>query len=144
MLALRLAQQDGSALADGIAMLSDRQCQDGGWNYGNRIVWGTPLEPYIQTTAMGLLALQGSSAPDTATAAVAVIERNWAQEPGPMSLALSLIALKGMTAADPHRGQIVAPLSAEFDETGFFDDTVATAWAVIATGDRWRHLRVPS
>jgi len=144
VLALRLARRTSPALDDGIAVLTERQCEQGGWNYGNRTVWGTDLEPYVQTTAMGLLALQGPAAPDTAAAALSVLERQWEQEPGALSLALSLTALELHGRADPHRDRIVARLSAEFDETSFFDDTVATAWAAIATGDRWEQLQVTS
>jgi hypothetical protein len=38
-----------------------RRCQDGGWNYGNRIVLGEMLPSYPETTALALLGLQGSS-----------------------------------------------------------------------------------
>src|SRR5262249_27658562 len=38
-------------------MLRDRACPQGGWNAGNGIVFGRPLAPHIDTTAIGLLAL---------------------------------------------------------------------------------------
>jgi hypothetical protein len=41
------------------AMLADRMCVGGGWNYGNKRVMGEELPPYPDTTALGLLALQG-------------------------------------------------------------------------------------
>ena len=39
-------------------MLRDRETVGGGWNYGNRVVLGEDLEPYAQTTAAALVALQ--------------------------------------------------------------------------------------
>jgi hypothetical protein len=41
----------------GTEMLRDRACPQGGWNAGNGIVFGSPLTPHIDTTAIALLAL---------------------------------------------------------------------------------------
>jgi hypothetical protein len=41
----------------GKEMLRDRACPEGGWNAGNGIVFGCPLSPHIDTTAIALLAL---------------------------------------------------------------------------------------
>ena len=45
-------------IRDGEAVLRDRVCVDGGWNYGNSNVFGKNLPAYIPTTAIALLALQ--------------------------------------------------------------------------------------
>jgi hypothetical protein len=42
----------------GVEMLLDRACVDGGWNAGNNVVYGVPLRPHIEATAIALLALQ--------------------------------------------------------------------------------------
>ena len=42
----------------GVEMLLDRACVDGGWNSGNSVVYGVPLRPHIEATAIALLALQ--------------------------------------------------------------------------------------
>ena len=42
----------------GEQMLIDRAIRGGGWNYGNANVYGKELPPYVQTTALALLALQ--------------------------------------------------------------------------------------
>ena len=42
----------------GVEMLLDRACVGGGWNSGNRVVYGVPLRPHIEATAIALLALQ--------------------------------------------------------------------------------------
>ncbi len=39
-------------------MLLDRACPDGGWNAGNGVVYGAPMKPHLDTTAIALLALQ--------------------------------------------------------------------------------------
>jgi hypothetical protein len=42
----------------GVEMLFDRACVDGGWNSGNSVVYGVPLRPHVEATAIALLALQ--------------------------------------------------------------------------------------
>jgi hypothetical protein len=42
----------------GTEMLIDRACLGGGWNAGNAVVYGTPLRPHVDTTALALLALR--------------------------------------------------------------------------------------
>jgi hypothetical protein len=78
----------------GDAMLRDRACSAGGWNYGSSNVYGQELFPYVPTTAIGVLALQ-----DQRTDPVVVRARSWLQEhagsePSLTSLALAAIALR--------------------------------------------------
>src|SRR3984893_6005088 len=42
----------------GVDMLLDRACIDGGWNSGNSVVYGVPLRPHVEATAIALLAVQ--------------------------------------------------------------------------------------
>jgi len=42
----------------GVEMLLDRACVGGGWNSGNSVVYGVPLRPHFEATAIALLALQ--------------------------------------------------------------------------------------
>jgi hypothetical protein len=39
-------------------MLLDRACPEGGWNAGNAVVYGIPLRPHIDATALALAALR--------------------------------------------------------------------------------------
>ena len=39
-------------------MLLDRACVGGGWNAGNAVVYGVPLRPHIDATAIALAALR--------------------------------------------------------------------------------------
>ena len=43
----------------GVEMLFDRACPQGGWNAGNGVVFGVPMRPHLDTTAIALLALRG-------------------------------------------------------------------------------------
>src|SRR5438132_66071 len=58
----------------GTEMLRDRACPQGGWNAGNGIVFGSPLTPHIDTTAIALLALTEGSG------AVAVRALDWLRQ----------------------------------------------------------------
>jgi len=42
----------------GVEMLLDRACPGGGWNAGNAVVYGVPLCPHIDATAIALAALR--------------------------------------------------------------------------------------
>ena len=42
----------------GVQMLLDRACPNRGWNAGNGVVYGTPMSPHLDATAIALLALQ--------------------------------------------------------------------------------------
>jgi len=42
----------------GAEMLLDRACPDGGWNAGNAVVYGVPLRPHLDATALALAALR--------------------------------------------------------------------------------------
>src|SRR5258706_177994 len=58
---LRPVQGDGRSdrsIAEAERMLYDRACAEGGWNYGNSTAYGVELPPYLETTALALLALQ--------------------------------------------------------------------------------------
>ena len=43
----------------GEQMILERRCEDLGWNYGNRRVYGVAVPSYPETTALALLGLQG-------------------------------------------------------------------------------------
>ena len=45
-------------LSLGAEMLLDRACPEGGWNAGNAVVYGVPLRPHIDATALALAALR--------------------------------------------------------------------------------------
>ena len=77
-LALRLLRPSESArVADALSMFAERECVGGGWNYGSRTTLGVNLHPYVQTTALALLAL-GGSAPELTTRGVVGLRKRGA------------------------------------------------------------------
>lgn len=57
MMSLRRAGQGTARIADGERLLMDRQCADGGWNYGSPRVLGEELDGGFSETAWAVLAL---------------------------------------------------------------------------------------
>ena len=140
VLALRSFRPGSPAIDDGIGMLRDRETVGGGWNYGNRIVFGGDLWPYAQTTAAAVIALQGAD-PELEQRGLSTLRRLWRDErEGGLSVAVSTAALRihGDEDAD-----VSEPVLFElFDRTALMDDVVTLAWAAIATGPSLMHLEV--
>ena len=75
---------------------------DGGWNYGNRRVYGTDLPSYPETTGIALLGMQGSDVMDMKPA-LALAEKYWRETTSPLAKAWLQISLRnyGITLPDP-------------------------------------------
>lgn len=141
LMAFRLGRPASSAIADGIELLRDREAVGGGWNYGNRTVLQEDLPPYVQTTAIALIALRGADA-ELESRGLDALRGLWRTESaGGLSVATTLAAFR------------LADLAAESDEaasvldelvgrTGLLGDGVALAWSALATGDGIRHLEI--
>jgi hypothetical protein len=60
MLALRAAGfKEDRRMTEAVEMILNRQLISGGWNYGNTSVFGTPLQPFPESTGIALSALEG-------------------------------------------------------------------------------------
>ena len=61
LMALRFAEKDQHPRAiEGRRLLVDRCIDQGGWNYGNKVVYGKSLIPFWDSTALALLSLEES------------------------------------------------------------------------------------
>lgn len=138
VLALKIGRPDAAEIDDGIAVLTDRECNGGGWNYGNREVLTTPLEPFLQTTAAGLMAIQRSPAPlrDRATATIRSL---WESERGGLGWSMAVVALR---LAGEDTASHAEQLAALVHETSLRGDAVALGWAALALGNGWQRLEV--
>jgi hypothetical protein len=85
--------ESGERIRVAEAMLRDRACSAGGWNYGSSNVYGQELYPYVTTTALGLIAMQDLPGDPIVARAIAHLESDFAREPTPTALALTVIAL---------------------------------------------------
>ena len=96
---------DRATRAEALGLLADRQCADGGWNFGNASVYDVDLKSYPQTTAIALIALQGA-AQGLVGPALRYLADAWRLEPGGLTLAQTVLALRlhGAGARRPARG----------------------------------------
>ncbi|MFN7917565.1 MAG: hypothetical protein U0Q55_19615 [Vicinamibacterales bacterium] len=75
------------------AVLENRMCSGGGWNYGNASTLGQDLRAYVPTTAVGLMALQDRTESTVVRESVARLSHDRLSEPATSTLALARIAL---------------------------------------------------
>jgi hypothetical protein len=77
---------------EGQRLLWNRMCVGGGWNYGNRRVLGESIPPYPDTTALVLIALQGSDRSRDLGLGFAALDRLLDAHASSLSLALAVLA----------------------------------------------------
>lgn len=83
-----------SRVAEAERVLLDRACQGGGWNYGNAVVFATPLPAYPSTTAVALLALQDRPALPAVKQGLVFLEQGARSEPSAIGTGLATVALE--------------------------------------------------
>jgi hypothetical protein len=83
----------GSRVNLGIEMLIDRACPGGGWNAGNGTVYGAPMSPHVDDTAIALLALSRRKDDRLVQSGVLWLEKTIKGLRSPWSLAWSVLAL---------------------------------------------------
>jgi hypothetical protein len=121
VLALKKSRASGAAvrtrLTEAEAMMLDRVCQNGGWNYGNANVLGQDLRPYVPTTAAALLAMQDHRDHASIDASLGWLRTHATSEPATMALAWSALALRtfGVSSVEPEHALLEhTPRTLEF------------------------------
>jgi hypothetical protein len=128
-------------IEEGERLLWDRVCVNGGWNYGNRRVLGEALEPFPDTTAFALLALQGSARSEALAESCAALEALLDERASSLALALAALAFELHAHA---AGPLRARLAARIEQLGPPRETRSIAFALLALGDGAALLRVSS
>jgi hypothetical protein len=77
----------------GVGMLFDRACVDGGWNSGNSVVYGVPLRPHVEATAIALLALQDEQRNEVVDKSLLWLRQRAATVESASSLAWTILSL---------------------------------------------------
>ncbi|MFT4622377.1 MAG: hypothetical protein ACI8PZ_001033 [Myxococcota bacterium] len=138
----RNGRTDHPRYAEGVRLLEDRVCRDGGWNYGNDEVLGSDLPSYPHSSAWAVLALPRGHhlVPAGLKRLTGLLER-----PSTRSLALAALA-SGHHGADP--GPYIEPLLARQAEDGSFglgrvDRTALAATALRMVSERTTPLTGP-
>jgi squalene cyclase len=126
-------------VSQGELLIYDRMCENGGWNYGNSVVYGERLWPYPDVTAVALIALQDRR------------ERRENQHSlralGEMTNdAASGLALSWTAICYELYGQDTVPIrrliEERFKKTRFLGEAKVLALAVLAMGNGARYFRV--
>jgi len=89
-------ERDSARIAEAETLLLDRACVRGGWNYGNSNMLGHELHPYVPTTALAVLALQGRDAEPAVQRGLEFLEQESVSEPSGFAMGLAAIALRAM------------------------------------------------
>ena len=92
-------------------VLRDRHVPGGGWNYGNSVVFGQPLESAVMPTALALLALHDDGGSEPVLSGIQYLLKQATATPSPLSLAWLIVALRAraIDAPSPDRlGELLA------------------------------------
>jgi len=119
-------------VAQGTRVILDRALPHGGWNCGNKIVFGRELRPQPVPTAVSLLVLasQGNRS-EAATCGVDYLKRAIGSLRAPISLGWSLLALRAHQATPP--GADAALEQAYTERAGSVDPVRSLALILLAS-----------
>lgn len=127
-----LAPRDAATRAEALALLTERQCADGGWNFGNASLYDVDLRAYAQTTAMALIALQ-NEAGAVVEPGLEFLRESWAYEPGALTAAQALVAFR-LHGRVGETARLVDAIAARVLGDSFPDTPLVLSWAALATG----------
>jgi hypothetical protein len=129
-------RSDGASrrIITGVEMLFDRACVGGGWNAGNRLVYGMALTPHVEATAIALMALQDEPRTPFILESVNWLRRQTEDVTAVSSLAWSILSLFlfGLPVRD-----LQSRLAAQMEDVSRIQDnaTLAVAALGLACGE---------
>ncbi len=97
-------------LGEAEAMLRDRMCEGGGWNFGNPAAFGVPIRAFPVPTALALIALQDRAAEGSVARSIDVLRRIATAEPSMLGLGWVVAALRVLRAGT---GEVQGALARE-------------------------------
>ena len=112
-------------------MLLDRACTDGGWNAGNGVVYGAPMIPHLDTTAIALLVLQQERECDVIAKSLSWLRQEARSCRSAWSLAWSILAMHAYGLPEIEEQGRLSGMSRDQ-----FKDTATTAVAALALNCR--------
>jgi squalene cyclase len=136
LLALKKVARTREGVADIVAeaeaMLYDRACPDGGWNYGNSTVYEEALEAFPETTAVALIALQDRREDGRRQAGHAALRRMLREARSGLALSWSILCLR---VDGENVSALVSRLTEVHASRKFLGDTRSTALAALAAAE---------
>ncbi len=94
-------QGEHPRVKQGIALILDRMLIDGGWNYGNKRVFGTNLLPMPESTGIALCALKGDVSEEIITKSLLYLNSIYPAVNTPLSLSRIILGLSSFNQR-PH------------------------------------------
>ena len=115
---------DHERVSEGIRMILNRQLVDGGWNYGNTLVFGKKLMPIPEYTGKALCALSGNTEINSVKRSINYLFRVIKTIRTPHTLSWSIFGLRAWSMILPKFGDCVLESLALQSRYGKYD-TVA-------------------
>jgi Squalene-hopene cyclase N-terminal domain len=120
-------------------MIYDRMCEGGGWNYGNAAVYGDPLWPYPDITALALIALQDHKERNDNRVSLRALSKMAETTDSGLALGWTTVCL---SVYGEDISELRKRLDQKFARTKFLGETKPVALAILASEDGARLLRV--
>ena len=120
-------------------MIYDRMCEGGGGNYGNAAVYGDPLWPYPDITALALIALQDHKERNDNRVSLRALSKMAETTDSGLALGWTTICL---LVYGEDISELRKRLDQKFAKTRFLGETKPVALAILASEDGVRLLRV--
>ena len=120
-------------------MIYDRMCEGGGWNYGNAAVYGDPLWPYPDITALALIALQDHKERNDNRVSLRALSKMAETTDSGLALGWTTVCL---SVYGEDTSELRKRLDQKFARTKFLGETKPVALAILASEDGARLLRV--
>ena len=131
-------------LGEAEAMLRDRMCEGGGWNFGNPAAFGVPIRAFPVPTAVALIALQDDRGHPGMSSSLAILSRIATAEPSMLGLGWALAALRifGVAGSEVEEGLARECSAVPGRDTGPDVPSLAMAALARADDDRLEALRL--
>ncbi len=121
------------------AMIYDRMCTGGGWNYGNSKVLDYALWPYPDITALALIAMQDHAREKANQESLQILSKIARETGSGFALCWAAICLN-LYGRD--NSELLKPIDKRFTATAFLGETKTLALAVIALGAKANPFRI--
>ena len=133
------AETVNERIQQGEAMIYDRMCKGGGWNYGNSKVLDYALWPYPDITAVALIALQDRAAEQANQESLQALRKTADEANSGLAASWAALCLNlyGQDTRDWQKR-----VEKRFRETGFLGETKTLALALLALNGKSNPFRI--
>lgn len=133
------AENLNERIQQGEAMIYDRMCKGGGWNYGNSKVLDYALWPYPDITAVALIALQDRAGEQANQESLQALRKTADEANSGLAASWAAICLSvyGQDTTDWQKR-----IEKRFRETGFLGETKTLALALLALNGKSNPFRI--